>query len=522
MIFISNMETIHPGYEAQIAELQLRRQRTLEMGGAAKLERRRASGLLNARERIDALLDAGSFREIGMLALPAQVKDQGSAPADGKLTGFGKIEAQRVAVVSNDLTVKGASSATINIRKIAYMKEAATRNGMPLIFLGESTGSRVPDTMGAQAMAQGGQDAQQYCRRRETPWVSAVLGPCLGSSTWYSCVSDFVVMRKGAFLAVSSPRVTSVAIDEQIDPEELGGWRLHAEQTGLIDMVVDSDEAALLAIRRFLGYLPSHSGERPLRYEANADSAPDASKLLELVPVERSKTYDMRKVIAAIVDRDSFFPLKDRFGRAAVTGLARLDGETVGIVASNPFFKAGAMDPDACRKVTSFLVLCDSFNIPIVFLVDTPGFLVGSEGERKAAPAHIMNMIHALQLCSVPKVSVILRKSFGQAYLNMGGGRNSDNVAAWPGAEASFMDAGVAVSVIHGVKQSDAPERFEELKAEFSRDTSAYALAGAFGAQTIIDPRDTRSHLIDTLDCQRRARDAGIGHHEMRAWPTYI
>lgn len=506
-------------YDEQLAELDTRMQKALAMGGETKLAQRRESGHLNARERIAQLLDADSFNETGMLTVSVLPADRDGTPADAKITGTGRIENRRVAVVSNDMTVKGASSSAVNMRKIARLKETATKSGMPLIFLGESSGSRVPDSLGAEAMSAAGQDPQQYCRRREIPWLSAVLGPCLGSSTWYTCLSDFVVMRKGAFLAVSSARVTSLAIGEAVDPEELGGWKLHAEQTGLADMVVNSDAEALAAIRRFLSYLPSHAGARPPTVAA---IAPAASDLAELVPYGRSKTYDMRKVIAAVVDEGSFFNLKDRFGRAAVTGLARLNGESVGIVASNPMFKGGAMDPEACRKVTAFLVMCDSFNIPIVFMVDTPGFLVGIEGERKAAPAHIMNMVHAVQLCSVPKVTVILRKSYGQAYINMGGGRNSDVVAAWTSADASFMDPHIGVSVLHGIQREDDPERFDELKDEMARDTSAYALAGAFGVQAVIAPQQTRAWLIEALDIHRRDRDAGIGQHEMRAWPTYI
>jgi acetyl-CoA carboxylase carboxyltransferase component len=167
-------------------------------------------------------------------------------------------------------------------------------------------------------------------------------------------------------------------------------------------------------------------------------------------------------------------------------------------------------------------VLCDSFNIPIIFLVDTPGFLVGIEGERKAAPAHIMNMIHALQLCSVTKLSVILRKSYGQAYLNMGGGRNSDEVAAWTSADVSFMDPQIGVSVVYNIKREDDPERFDRLKADLARDTSAYALAGAFGVQAVIAPQQTRDWLIEGLATHRRERSGGIGQHEMRAWPTTI
>lgn len=510
------------GFEEQRAELDARAREAIAMGGEARLAKRRASGHLNARERVAHLLDAGSFNETGMLAVSAVAGDRSRSPADAKITGTGRIEGRRVAVVSNDMTVMGASSSAVNMRKIARLKESAIRNGMPLVFLGESSGSRVPDSLGAEAMAGAGQDPQQYCRRREIPWVSAVLGPCLGSSTWYTCLSDFVVMRKGAFLAVSSARVTSLAIGETVDPEQLGGWKLHTEQTGLVDMVVDSDEEALAAIRRFLGYLPSHAGARPPSLPAHEAIAPDADKLVELVPSAREKTYDMRKLVAGIVDEGSFFNLKDRFGRAAVTGLARLGGESVGIVASNPMFKGGAMDPDACRKVSAFLVLCDSFNIPILFLVDTPGFLVGIEGERKAAPAHIMNMVHAVQLCSVPKLSVIVRKSYGQAYINMGGGRNSDEVAAWTSADASFMDPQIGVSVLHGIQRADDPERFDQLKVELARDTSAYALAGAFGVQAVIAPQQTRAWLIAALATHRRERDGGIGQHEMRAWPTYL
>ncbi|MGJ7506451.1 acyl-CoA carboxylase subunit beta [Variovorax sp. GT1P44] len=509
-------------HDGQKAELDRRIHTARSMGGAEKLALRRARGHLDARERIGQLLDAGSFSETGLLAVSAMPADRDASPADAKITGTGRIDGRRVAVVSNDMTVKGASSSATNMRKIARLKDTANRSGMPLIFLGESSGSRVPDSLGAEAMAAAGQDPQQYCRRRETPWVSAVLGPCLGSSTWYTCLSDFVVMRKGAFLAVSSARVTSLAIGEDVQPEELGGWKLHAERTGLVDVVVDDDLQALAAIRRFLGYLPSHAGGRPPLLSAAEVIAPDPDQLPELVPSARTRTYDMRKVIAGIVDEGSFFNLKDRFGRAAVTGLARLDGESVGIVASNPMFKAGAMDPEACRKVTSFLVMCDSFNIPLVFLVDTPGFLVGIEGERNAAPAHIMNMIHAVQLCSVPKLSVIVRKSYGQAYINMGGGRNSDAVAAWTSADVSFMDPQIGVSVLHGIRREDDPERFDRLKAELGRDTSAYALAGAFGVQAVITPQQTRAWLVEGLATYRRDRNDGIGEHEMRSWPTYL
>lgn len=498
-----------PSHSALDLELRARRDHALAMGGAEKLAKRREQGHLNARERLDALFDGGSFREIGMLATSITQGEEDRTPADGKITGFGRIEGRRAAAVANDLTVKGASSDNVNARKIGYMKTAATRDGMPLVFLGESTGSRLPETMGAKSMAQMGADNQQYCRRRESPWASAVLGPCLGSSTWYATLSDFTVMRRGAFLAVSSPLVTSQAIGEDVDPEELGGWKLHSETTGLVDAVVKSDAEAIAQIRAFLSYLPDHAGQAAPRREITSADVPDATGLADLVPTTSSKVYDMRKLVKQVVDTGSYFALKDKFGRSAITALARLGGQSVGIIATNPMFKGGALDPDGCRKVTSFMVLCDSFNIPLVFLVDTPGFLVGKEGERKAAPAHIMNMMHALQLVSAPKISVILRKSYGQAFLNLGGGRNSDAIAIWPGADISFMGPEVAANIMDHLKGQ-----------EF--DTSAWRFAGAFGAQDVIAPHDTRDWLIDMLGILHRGREGGVGRHELANWPTYI
>lgn len=508
-------------FEDQTAELEQRKARARAMGGPEKLAARAQAGVLDARARLDALLDPDSFREAGLLATSARAEDRDSTPADGKVCGFGRIDGRRVAVVSNDLTVKGASSSATNGKKIAWIKDKATSAGMPLVFLGESSGARIPDVMGAEAMSQGGSDPQQYCRRREIPWVSAVLGPCFGSSSWYSCMSDFVVMRKGATLAVSSARVTSLAIGETVDPEDLGGWRLHAETTGLIDAVADTDEEALTLIRRFLSYMPAHGQEAPPLAEPVED-ATAAERLPRIVPEARSKVYDMRKVVEAVADPGSVFPLKARFGKACVTALARINGRVVGVIANNPMFLGGAMDPSACRKATSFLTLCDSFHIPIVLLVDTPGFLVGVEGERRGAPAQIMNMMHALQLCSVPKLSVILRKSYGQAFLNMGGGRNSDEIAAWTSADVSFMDPEIGVSVVLGLKREDDPERYDAARARFAKGTSAYDMASIFGVQSVIAPSETRAWLIDALARHHNSRTGGLGRREMATWPTYL
>ncbi|MDQ4061716.1 MAG: methylmalonyl-CoA carboxyltransferase, partial [Pseudomonadota bacterium] len=335
---------------------------------------------------------------------------------------------------------------------------------------------------------------------------------------WYTCCSDFAVMRKGAVMAVSSPQLVAQATNEAVDPEELGGWKLHAETTGLIDMVVDTDEEALEAVKRFLSYMPSHHNEAPPTAPVPAGSGQDAAELGRLLPESRTQVYDMRRIIRAVVDRDSLFELKPRFGKVAVTALARLDGRVVGILANNPFFKGGAMDTDACEKATSFLVLCDSFNIPIVLLVDTPGFVIGAEAERRRAPGKIMNFMNALSLCTVPKLSIILRKSYGQAYLNMGGGRNSDEVAAWPTAEISFMDPHFAVRIVHG-HAPGSPE-FDAALAEMERDSSVYGSAGIYAVQAVIKPQETRDYLVRMLETHRLRLSNGVGRHLMRAWPT--
>jgi acetyl-CoA carboxylase carboxyltransferase component len=399
------------------------------------------------------------------------------------------------------------------------MKRVATTKGIPLVLLGESSGARLPDNMGARGMGTLlGQDPQQYLRQRESPWVSAALGLCYGSSTWYCVLADFNVMRKGAIIAVSSSLLASLAMNEKVDAEELGGWRVHAEMTGFADQVVDTDAEALDAVKRFLAYLPSNRTETPPRVPVPAGSGARGADILQMLPASRTQVYDMRKVLQCIVDSDSWFELKSRFGKAAVTALARLDGQTVGVIANNPLFKGGALDADACDKIVSFLVLCDSYNIPILMFVDTPGFAIGVEAERKRAPGKIMNFMNALALVSVPKLTVLVRKTYGQAYINMGGGRNSDEFLAWPTAEISFMDPNYAVTVVSGLKPGDAG--FDEQRTAMEKDHSVYDIASVYAVQDIIRPEQTRDYLIRMLDVHRLRLSGGIGRHLLASWPT--
>jgi acetyl-CoA carboxylase carboxyltransferase component len=505
-------------FDDQLNELERRRQEALAMGGEEKLAERKAQGVLNARERVDCLFDAGTFLESGMYARSNRPEDRASTPADGKVAGYGRIDGREAAVVSNDFTVKGASSAGINIKKLKHMKIVAKKRGIPIVFLGESTGARMPDVMGAGSIGSK-DDPVEYQRLRESPWAAGVLGYCYGSSAWYAVMSDFCVMRKGAIMAVSSPRLISMATGVAVDGEALGGWRVHAETSGIVDQVVDTDEHAIAAIRQFLSYLPGNNMEPPPEAPVPGGSGADMSRILDFIPESTNQVYDVRKVVRCIVDRDSLFEMKSRYGRAIVTALARLDGHTVGIIANNPLHRGGAIGADECQKVQAFFVLCDSFNIPIVMLVDQPGFLIGLEGEQKGVTGKVMNWLNAMTLVTVPKLSVIMRKSYGLAVSNMGAGGNADEVACWMTAEVSFLRPEFGARVVFGADPADR-ETYAAAVAKMSKGTTAYDSAAVYTAQDVIDPRDTRDWLIRMLEVHRLRLAGGVGQHLMRTWPT--
>lgn len=500
-------------HERSLEELARRRERARALGSPQRLAERRAAGMLDARQRIDALLDAGSFFEVGQLAVSERATARHRTPADGLVVGFGDVEGRKIAVVSYDFTTLGASTARVQIRKARYVKRIAKEEGLPLVILAEAGGARVPDFMGARGIGGMAGERRGYvpARRRESPWITAVLGRCFGSPTWDACRSDIVVMRRDAVLAVSSEQVTSVAISETPDAGRYGSAELHSEVTGVADLVVDDDHAAIAAVRRLLRYLPGSNAELPPTGPGPVVE-PDVAALLNRLPAARQKVYDVRPVIECVVDRDSFLPLRERYGRAVVTGLARIDGRTVGIVASNPRSQAGALGPEACEKAAAFVVMCDSFNVPLVLMADTPGFFVGAASEARKLPLKVIAFADAVALCTVPVVALVLRKSFGQAYVNFGGD-SGDMLAAWCMGEVSLMDPAVANSVRR--KGSDAPAA-----DDVDLDTSAFALAEAFIAQDVLDPRETRGFLRRAFEVLRRRRSGGIGQHLMQSWPA--
>ena len=415
----------------------------------------------------------------------------------------------------------GASSGSTNGRKIAHMKRVATQRGLPMVFLGESSGARMPDHMGARGMGTLlGNDGTQYQRMRETPWASATLGLSYGSSSWYAVLSDFNVMRKGAMLAVSSSLLASLAIKEEVDPQEMGGWRVHAEVTGFADQVVDTRRRG---DRRDQGF-PCLPAVRTIAKRRRWRRCPPArargcATSSSLLPESRTQVYDMRKLIRTDRRQGQLLRAEGALrqgGRHRPRAAGRPHG---GHHRQQPALKGGAMDADACDKITSFIVLCDSFNIPLVMFVDTPGFVIGTEAERRRAPGKIMNLMNALALTTVPKLSVILRKSYGQAYLNMGGGRNSDEVRRLADRR----------SQLHGPEvRGDGRARPRAGRARLRRGAAprwtATARSGTSRRSTrcrsVIRPQETRDYLIRMLDVHRLRLTNGVGQHLMRAWPT--
>lgn len=506
-------------FSEEIREHERRRLQAMAMGGPEKLARRRANGVLNARERLQYLLDEGSWRESGLFGVSNRRDMADQTPADGKVTGFGMIEGRQIGVVAYDFTVKGSSSSPTSNRKMSHIKRVATARGFPLVFLSESTGIRMPDTMGGRGMGLIS-SGDRFLRSRESPWVCGVFGFAFGSAAWHAVASDFTVMRKGAVMAVSSSKLVRLATGNDVSSEELGGWELHAKITGYADAVAESDEEGLDLIRRFLSYLPSNSLLQPPRVEVPAGSDDASMQLLGLLPENSRRVYDVRPVVQSIVDVDSYFELKALFAPCLTTCLARIQGRTVGIIANNPRYKAGALDANACDKATSFIVLCDSYNIPLVCLADQPGFLIGREAEGAGILGKVINWMQALSLCTVPVFSIITRKSYGQAFVNMGAGGMSDEVAAWWLADVSFMSPQSAARIVYGVDPDAEPEGYERRLAEMALDNSAYSLAANFGTHEVIDPRETRSYLAAMLDIYDPVGSGVHGKRLLANWPS--
>ncbi|WP_168854800.1 acyl-CoA carboxylase subunit beta [Novosphingobium sp. ERN07] len=508
-----------------VAELLARRETARrDMGGAAKVAAIHKSGGLTARDWIDRLVDLGSFREIGTFVQPIRHEQRNGAYSDGKIGGHAAVDGRPVSVGADDLTVKAGTDAHSNKRRSDKIFRQAMERGNPIVYFGQAAGSRIPDILGSETMSRGSGLGAWLHRRRQIPAVMAIVGRSYGESSFNSALSDFVVQLRGATLAVTSTRVIEMATAERITEEELGGVDIHNDRTGQIDLAVDTPDQMIEAVQSFLSYLPTNSRELPPRREAQMPvPVPD---LRTLVPAERRRGYDMRKVLRAIVDDGDYLELKPRFGRSALTVLARINGRPVGIVASQPMFQGGAMTPEACDKITRFVCTADSFNVPLVFLADTPGFLVGTQVEQNKLLHKAVLLNQALFNVKVPRLTFVLRKAYGLAYFAMSGGsENSALLCGWPTAEISFMDPEVAANVVYGpelaaLEDEARTTRAAELAAELKRGTSAYEAAAVMGLDEIIDPAETPVVIAEWLERLMANYDPINRPRVLSTWPT--
>jgi acetyl-CoA carboxylase carboxyltransferase component len=491
-------------------ELEQRRAAALAMGGQERIARHHASGRLTARERIALLVDEGSWTEIGLHALPEHRRAEPS-PGDAIVTGFGRVGGRMVGVVAIDATVLAGTTAPVNMRKQNRIAEWAGRRGLPLIFLSDNDGGRLPDLLGWR-FAGVPFDFRSFLQSPagcpKTPRMTAVVGPSFGDAALHAAIADLVVMKRDASLALSGPPVIKGAIGEDVSAEELGGPAVAHETSGSAHVVVDAEEEAIATVKRFLSYMPD-AADLPAPVAPPAPPGRDPEELLTLVPANPRRGYDMRKVLQAIVDEGSLFGWGDRFGRSVITALARIDGHPVGVVASQPMHRAGVLDVPALTKEQRFVELCDTFNIPLAFLQDVPGLMIGTEAERGGILACYERLASALAQATVPKVAVIVRKAFGGGHIAMGGRPvNPDMLVAWPGAEMGFMAPETGVRTVYrrrldaleaeqGVEARDALAA--ELEAEWAAESQPWEAAANIILDDVIDPRQTRAVIAQAI-----------------------
>ncbi len=497
-----------------------------EMGGSEKLARMRETGDKTIREHIQGLLDPGSFRELGTFARSLRPEMRDATPGDGKIGGHGTVAGRPIAVFGDDITVLRGSSSEVGTRKEHRLYERALAMGIPVVHFGETGGGRIPDLMGAEGISEPGGLFDLAKRRHRIPMATAIVGQSFGGSSFLSALSDYVVMVRGSCLAVTSPKVFEIATGEVISFEDVGGVDVHARHTGQIDLGVDTDEEAYAALRRWLSYLPNNAHQAAPRIEPTGSFERDPA-LAELVPSKRTRGYDMRRVVRQLCDPDTVFELQPLYARNVCCALARLAGFSIGVVANNPMFQAGTLDPEACHKIVRLLTVCDSFSLPVIFLVDVPGFMVGKRVEHDRMLHWGMRMMQALQNTSTPTLTVLIRKAFGLAWQAMNGSRMANKgLYAWPGAEIGFMDPEVGVNVAYGSKLAAIadPQEREAERARLTRQvgeaTSPYEAAGTMRIDEMIDPTDTRRILARDLEMFANRPLPPPEQRPLSYWPT--
>jgi acetyl-CoA carboxylase carboxyltransferase component len=496
------------------AELADRRADFLAMGGPDLVDRQHSLGKLTVRERLDLLFDEGSFVETGLYAqaVDSPQSEGKRTPADGCVTGVGRIEGRPVTVIAYDFTVLAGSIGQHGERKAARARDMAVKHGTPVVYLLDSAGARVTETVGAAFAGAGDLFREMTVMSGVVPQVAAMLGPCSAGTAYIPALCDFVPMVKGtSSMALAGVHLVRAATGEEVTEEEMGGSGVHTKTSGVADLECADDAECLRVVRDYLSYFPSRYGDALPVHEVTDPGDRRAESLYDIVPANPRQAYDMRRVIKEVVDDGVFFPMKPDWAKAVITGFARMAGRPVGIVASQPMVRAGALGLDEADKCARFINLCDSFDIPLVFLVDVPGFVVGKEVEHKGIIRHGAKMLHNVSEATVPKVTVVLRKAYGAGYFVMAGRQyEADHIVAWPTAEVSVMGPDGAVNILFRkqLAAAETDEARDQMRQEFvgaMRSQIDVFLSAKMGfLDDVIDPADTRRHIIEGLEISAR------------------
>jgi propionyl-CoA carboxylase beta chain len=496
-------------------ELRERIRRAEEGGGIERRERQHREGKLTARERVEMLVDEGSFEELDKL-VEHRCLDFGMAgqrvPGDGVVSGHGRVDGRRVFVFAQDFTVFGGSLSETNARKICKVMDLAVKMGAPVVGLNDSGGARIQE-----GVASLGGYADIFLRNTlasgVVPQISAIMGPCAGGAVYSPAITDFNVMvRDTSYMFVTGPDVIRTVTHEEVTKEELGGAMTHNHRSGVAHFAVDDDRACLALIRELLSYIPSNNLEEPPQHRSDDPVNREDETLDTLVPADPARPYDARLLVHAVVDERRFLEVHEHFAPNVVVGFARFGGRAAGIVANQPAVLAGCLDIDASVKAARFVRFCDAFNVPLVTFEDVPGFLPGTAQEYGGIIRHGAKLLYAFAEATVPKVTVITRKAYGGAYCVMSSKHlRTDVNYAWPQAEIAVMGPEGAVNVLYRRELQAAadPAALREQKVREFRDTFAnpYVAADRGFVDEVIEPRHTRRKIVAGLEMARNKRD---------------
>ena len=503
------------GMKTLVEDLHERRNRAKLGGGEEKIALQHERGKLTARERIDLLVDPGTFVEIGIHGGPhfSQRSMEGrEAPADGVITGWGDVDGRRCCIVAYDFTVMAGSMGMTGELKVGRLREMAVQKRMPFVWLLDSAGARIQEAAGSLFAGSGHLFREEVTMSGVVPLVAAMLGPCAAGTAYIPGLADFVPMVVGqGAMALAGPHLTKAVTGEDISMEDLGGARVHCRISGVGDLEVADDHECIEVVKRYLSFFPANCEERPPLLETQDPEDRMSEKLLDIVPESARHPYDMYEVIREIVDDGEILDIKPKFAKTIITCLARFGGQPVGIVANQPKQLGGILENDSADKAARFINLCDAFNIPLVFLQDVPGFMVGSKVEHAGIIRHGAKMLYAVSRATVPKITVVVRKAYGAGYYVMcGKAYEPDLIVAWPTAEISVMGPEGAVNIIgrSAIEASDDPEKTRaEMLDQIKKSIDPYVAARNDVIDDVIDPRETRPTIIRGL---RMAEDKRV------------